>query len=110
MKKQAKSEEEWAQYKRDQYSTREQQKEWDEHVKSQQEWNAKPKAERVADARYVLRWSPAIAKTVSDGNVWMADAIRICQEIEKTVRSAGFESREEMEAFKLDETEGNVPA
>jgi hypothetical protein len=82
---------------RDSYSTREQQKQWDEEVKAEQDWDAKPKAERVADARYVLRWSPAIAQTVIDGNVWMSTAIGHCQEIEKAIRGAGFESLEEME-------------
>jgi hypothetical protein len=71
------------QRERDQYSTREQQNQWDAEIKNIQDWSAKPRVERVADTRYVLSWSSAIARAVMDGNLWMTEAIRMCQRIER---------------------------
>ncbi len=62
--------------------TEEQQKLWDAQVKAQQDWNAKPRAEQIADARYVHEWDPESADAVLRGTMWMTDALANAKIIE----------------------------
>jgi hypothetical protein len=50
---------------------------WDDDVAA---WNKKPKAEQLADARFVLRWAPEIADDIRLlGIPHMIDALRIAK-------------------------------
>ncbi len=66
-----------------------QRKIWDAEVKAQQDWNAKPRAEQIEDARFVLYWLPRNAQAVLDGYCWMSEALASAKAVEaKAIQAA----------------------
>jgi len=61
--------------------------------KAQQDWNAKPSAERVEDARYVLHWTPWNAESVMKGTISILEALESAREFEQVCIRCAEKSR-----------------